>query len=714
LKEKARLEISGMHCASCVQTVENALKNVPGVTRVYVNLASEEALVEFDSSIASTNQLIHSLLSTEYSAHLPGEATDPLLRLSALRMRVWVALCLSLLTMVLGMAGFPKWMELLASAPVQFWCGWTFVRGFFGSIKRREPSMDTLVGLGTLSAWGFSAGCTVFPSWGSDVYFEISAFLISFILLGKYLEARAKQRTQGALTQLASLVPPTARVLRKSGYVDLPSREVLPGDTLLVRPGEKIPVDGIILAGESSVDESMLTGESIPVEKSPDQSVSAGTLNTTGSFEMRATQVGETTLISQIIETVKRAQATKAPIQRYADTVASYFVPAVMIIAGATFMIWFILTHSVGSSLLPAISVLIISCPCALGLATPAAIIVGMGKAAEKGILIRDAEALETLGQVRFIVFDKTGTLTEGKPVLTQIHVIPPLSESDVLSLAASAEHASEHLLARALVNTARSRGLSLKKIDRFKSFPGGGIQAIVEGREILIGSESFLYNRGVDVSGFGEVRSLSSVFLAIDGVAGAAFEFQDQARPEAGTMLKKLAVFGITPFLISGDKSRSVETLGKALGFPSDRIKSGVSPSEKAQEIAKLREDGVVAMVGDGVNDAPALSQADIGIALGSGTDIAVEAAGVTLLRSSLDGVTDAYMLSRRTMRTIRENLFFSFFYNALGIPLAAGILHPFTGLRLNPMIAGAAMAMSSVSVLLNSLRLKKWNWTY
>ena len=712
--EKIRLEITGMHCASCVNTVENSLKKVPGVLGISINLASEDAVVQYDPDKTDPRSLIEAVLPTGYGARLPGGKSSPLAYLAEMRLRTVVALALSILTMGLGMGMAPRWTLLAASAPVQFWAGWPFLAGFFRSLKKREATMDTLVGLGTLSAWGFSAAVTLNSKWREQpVYFEIAAFLITFILLGKYLEARAKYRTQSAIQKLASLLPAVAHVRRKNEILDLPLGDVFAGDILLVKPGEKIPVDGLILAGSSSIDESMLTGESLPVEKGPSQAVSAGTLNTTGSFEMRATQVGEKTILSQIIEVVRRAQASKAPIQRYADVVSGYFVPSVVLLSGLTFAIWFFINRDIGASLLPAISVLIISCPCALGLATPAAIIVGMGKATERGVLIRDAEALELLGKVKTVVFDKTGTLTEGKPSLSRILVLDKrVTEAEALRWAASAENASEHLLARALVQAAKKRNLPLRKIERFKSFPGGGIEAFIDQKSVLVGSPAFLISRKIAAPG----GPAASVIVAVDGIATAAFEIIDLPRAESAHVIQQLRSLGIRPVMISGDRQAAVRKVGEKLGFTAQDCLGEIAPAQKALKIHELKKEStgsVIAMVGDGVNDAPALTSADVGIAMGGGTDVAVESAGVTLLRPTLQGVVDSILLSRRTMRTIRQNLFASFFYNALGIPVAAGILYPFTGWRLNPMIAGAAMALSSVSVILNSLRLKRWSWS-
>lgn len=729
---QARLSISGMHCASCVSKVENALMHVDSVTHVSVNLSSGDAVIDYEAatedSQALVSEMIQAVLSAGYGAAIPGsERQQNGESLRKLGTQVVVGLVLSVTIVLLTVLKAPNWVLLVCSVPVQFWCGASFLGGLFGGLRRREVTMDTLVGLGTLSAWGYSAAITLIPALRSpgspgsgDVYFEIAAFLVSFVLLGRLLEGRAKSRTQSAIQKLVALLPPQAHVIRKT-VVDLPLSEVLAGDILLVKPGERIPVDGVITEGFSAIDESTLTGESIPVEKGPNQSVSAGTLNTTGSFEMRATRVGEATVLAQIVETVRRAQASKAPIQRYADTAASYFVPIVILLALVTFLAWIFLSHDFGASLLSAISVLIISCPCALGLATPVAIIVAMGKATERGILIRDAKALETLGKAKTIIFDKTGTLTQARPELVRTYPLgDSLGEDDSLLWSASAETASEHLLARAIVDGAKARQLKLRKIDRFKSYPGGGIEARIEGRLVLVGSGSFLAKNHVETRAF-ESLSLSKpgsmwIAAAMEGKLLAAFEIIDPPRDEASHVLSRLRSLGIRALIVSGDHPATVGFIGKNLHFRENEIFGGISPTEKASKIGMLRSSsavsGAVVMVGDGVNDAPALAQADVGIAMGTGADIAVESASVTLLHHTLTGVTDAYLLSRQTMKTIRQNLFASFFYNALGIPIAAGVLYPWTGWRLNPMIAGGAMALSSVSVVLNGLRLKRWNW--
>lgn len=724
-----------MHCASCVKKVEGVLLGVRGVQKVAVNLASEEALIDFDPNQTDIQSLIGAVIPTGYGALLPEKgisALDPSSRLVDLQVRTVIALTLAFVTMTLEMTHSATWIQALVTAPVQFWCGWPFLLGFFQSLRRREATMDTLVGLGTLTAWLFSLSVILMPALrGEEVYFEIAAFLIGFILLGKYLEARAKIRTQGALQKLATLLPSVAHVRRKGAWADLPISDVFAGDLLLVKPGEKIPVDGIIISGTPSIDESMLTGESLPVEKQLGQPVSAGTLNTADSFELRATRVGEQTSLSQIIEIVKRAQASKAPIQRYADLASSYFVPIVVILSFITFLGWFLISHSLGKSLLPAVSVLIVSCPCALGLATPAAVIVAMGKAAERGILIRDAEALELLGKIDGVVFDKTGTLTEGKPTLTRITLfstpgsIPKLaSEVDALLWAASAEQGSEHLLARALTNAGLQRNLRLYPVTRLRAFAGAGIEAQVAEQTVLVGSLNFLQSKKVTLPPdigtaleYTEKPGTTRVYLSLSNELVARFEIEDRPRTESKTVLAALRSLNLKLWMISGDHPSTAQSIGTELGLRPQEIIGGVSPAEKANYLRRLRMNPasrsktLLAMVGDGINDAPALSAADIGIAMGSGTDIALESSSITLLRNSLESIPEAYLLSRRTLQTIRQNLFASFFYNALGIPLAAGLLYPLTGWKLNPMFAGAAMGLSSVSVLLNSLRLRRWS---
>lgn len=579
--------------------------------------------------------------------------------------------------------------------------------------------MDTLVSIGTLSALGFSAWATFHES--GETYYEVSAFLIAFILLGKYFEKRVRHRTGDAIRKLTELVPPVAHVLRQGAEQDLPLSEVLRGDQLSIRPGEKIPVDGAVLSGESLVDESMLTGESFPVEKKSGLSVKAGTFNQNGSLIIRATQVGSGTMLAQIVEVVKNAQASHAPIQRYADQISAIFVPIVLAISVLTFSTWMYYSHSLASSLISFVSVLIIACPCALGLATPAAVVVGMGKAAERGILIREAETLEKLEKVQSWIFDKTGTLTQGKPKLSEIAVDHEWDATQVLKWVASTESASEHLLAQAFRDAARERKIELVRVDSFKAHTGYGVEARIEGRRILVGSQAFLESKGLACTHLTSTAAQYhasgkiAVLAAIDQKACAVFGLSDSLRAEAKEVISAIKAAGGRVFLLSGDHPRAVAAIANEVGI--SNYFSSLLPQQKEEWVRKLRAaqtnpNSLIAMVGDGINDAPALATADVGIALGSGSDIALESAQVVLLRRELRGVSDAVRLSKQTMKTVRQNLFASFIYNLIGIPVAAGVFYYWTGWKLSPLLAGSAMALSSVSVLGNSLRLKKWNW--
>ena len=733
-------QIQGMHCASCVARIENGLKSTPGVSSVRVNLASEEGEIGFDPSQITLDELVAAVKSIGYrltpilpeSAAQAGATEEQ--RLTA---KILVAFSVSILVMVLGhlMTGLQSyWVQLLLTIPVQFWCGSRFLKGMVQGIRRGYANMDTLVGLGTLTAFTFSAAATLFPAFfenqghPTEVYFEISAFLVSFILLGKWLETRAKRKTGEAIQKLLALVPRSATVVRDGQEVSVLISDVRVGDTLVIRPGEKIAVDGVVTQGHSSVDESLLTGESLPVEKTAGAKLCAGTLNQRGSLRMLAKQVGARTLIAQIVELVRRAQSTKAPIERYADKISSIFVPIVLVCSAITFTAWWALTGDFGSSLFPAVAVLVIACPCALGLATPAAIIVGTGKGTEKGILIRSAEALETLHAVDTVVFDKTGTLTQGSPKVTEVVSLGPLSRDELLRLTASAEAVSEHLLAQAIVQSAKDSDLKLSEVPKFESSPGSGIKASVDQKFMLIGTEPFLASQGIDIRSAAEFLSqwtsqgMTPVLVAIDFQLAGMIAIQDPPKSNARAVVRGLAELGIHSVMITGDRTLTAQSLAKAVGI--DEVHAEVLPQDKESHIQRLKHlqkkatagsgktSYTVAMVGDGVNDAPALAAADVGIAMGTGTDIAIEAAEITLMRGDLQGVLDAITLSKKTMRTIRQNLFASFFYNTLGIPIAAGALYPLTGWKMSPMLAGAAMALSSVSVLINSLRLKRWNW--
>ncbi|BBM70774.1 heavy metal translocating P-type ATPase [Rhodothermus marinus] len=643
------------------------------------------------------------------------------------RRRFWIAALLSLPVVVLAMAhgalDFPgsRWIQLLLTTPVVFWAGRPFFTGAWRAFRHHAADMNTLVAIGVGSAYVYSTVATVFPGFfeaagrAPDVYFEAAAVIVTLILLGRMLEARARARTSAAIEKLLDLQPPRARVERNGRLEEVPVEAVRVGDRVVVRPGEKIPVDGIVEEGTAAVDESMITGESVPVDKKPGDPVIGGTLNQSGALVVRVTRVGRDTVLQQIVRLVEEAQARKAPIQRLADRVAGIFVPVVMLVAIATFVLWFDfgpeprLTHA----LLTFVSVLIIACPCALGLATPTAILVTTGRAAQLGVLIKGGDALERLHHVDLVVFDKTGTLTEGRPHLA--HVVPLNGhEADaLLALAAAVEQRSEHPLARAVVEAAEARGLKLPPVRDFEALAGLGVRARVDGRHVQIGRPAFLAEQGVPVPGE-QVAALAAeghtvVAVAVDGVPAGLLALSDTIRPSAEPAIRALHRMGRRVAMITGDSETAARAVARRLGI--DEVRANVLPQDKAAAVAAFQAEGhVVAMVGDGINDAPALAQADVGIAMGSGTDIAIEAGDVTLMRPDLRAVVDAFRLSARTLRTIKQNLFFAFIYNTLGIPIAAGVLYPFTGLLLNPMIAAAAMALSSVSVVTNSLRLRRF----
>jgi len=651
--------------------------------------------------------------------------------------RFWVCLWLTLPLVVMAMtemfpafkqvahASWLRWLQFIFATPVILWGGWVFFKRAWQSIVHRSPNMFTLIAMGTGAAYFFSVVATIFPeifpnSFCSkdgmvDVYFEVAAIIVTLVLLGQVLELKARSQTSSAIKALLGLRPKTARIVRADGNEeDIPLEHVQVGDKLRVRPGEKIPVDGIVLEGTSSIDESMITGESIPVEKEAGSKVTGATVNGTGSFVMRAERIGKDTLLAQIVKMVSEAQRSRAPIQRLADLVSAYFVPVVIAIALFTFVIWAWrgpeprLAHA----LVNAIAVLIIACPCALGLATPMSIMVGTGRGATAGVLIKNAEALENFEKIDTLVIDKTGTLTEGKPKLISI-VTSGFSEDKVLSLAASLEKQSEHPLAEAIVHAAKEKKLVLKEVRDFKYEKGKGITGIVDGKQILIGSAKIMEEKGINISIFSEkANRLQSegqgvVFVAINGKVVGYLGVADPIKESTYEAIKLLHSEGIKIVMLTGDNRQTAEAVGKKVGI--DEIQAEVLPEDKEKNVRKLQEQGrKVAMAGDGINDAPALARAHIGIAMGSGTDVAMQSAGIVLVKGDLRGVAKARKLSRATMRNIRQNLFFAFIYNSIGVPIAAGGLYPFFGLLLSPIIASAAMTFSSVSVITNALRLR------
>lgn len=733
-----------MSCAACVRRVENALLAVSGVTEVAVNLATARATVSHAPGWAGVEALRQVIADQgyEFLGILDETREDPIgeareKEIRDLRTRFTVGIVLSGVIFLGSMQhwfpflmGIPRQPLLIGlfflTTPVVFWVGSRFFIGALKAARQKTTDMNTLVAVGALAAWLYSSLATFFPQFfaGAEimphVYYDGAAFIVTLIILGRLLEARAKGKTSQAIQRLMGLKPKTARVVREGAEIDIPIEGVVKGDLVLVRPGEKIPTDGVVVSGNSSVDESMLTGESMPVAKEAGTEVFAATLNRTGSFTFRATRIGAETALAQIIRLVEDAQGSKAPIQRLADKVASIFVPVVFGIGLLTFAVWqFLVPEPVFSrSLLNFVSVLVIACPCALGLATPTAVMVGTGLGAENGILIKGGESLENAYRLRTVVFDKTGTLTRGEPEVTDILPVPGIAPAGLLQAALDIEAVSEHPLARAVLERGKREALHAAAVTGFEAFSGLGAKAVRDGKTMLLGNRRFLEGEGIGETGAGggmkgEAARLAgegktSVFVAEDGRMLGLLGFSDQPKPSAAAAVAALKGMGLKVAMITGDNAGTAKAMGKILGI--DRILAEVLPGDKAAEIRRFREEGeVVAMVGDGINDAPALAAADIGIAIGAGTDVAIEASDITLMKDDLLAVPRAIRLSFETMRTIRQNLFWAFIYNIIGIPIAAGVLYPLWGILLNPEFAAAAMAMSSVSVVGNSLRLRR-----
>ena len=784
------LNIGGMTCAACVYHVERALTGVQGVTKASVNLGVEKAAVEFSPGLATLDDLRRAVEEAGYRVEAAGDRQQELERLSktqemrALLNRLLVAAIGAILLFLGAFHGFPwvpGWMELgfypfllwALATPVLLWAGAGFYRSGFGAVRHGSANMHTLIALGTSTAYGYSVAVVLLEAFAPSVlaragiegkvFFETAAVIIALVLLGRYLEARARGQTSEAIRRLIELRPATATVLRPAsdgygGEAEIPVEQVVVGDLLLVRPGEHIPVDGEVTSGHSAVDESMLTGESMPVDKAPGDSLYGATLNGHGALYYRATRVGQETALAQIIRLVEEAQGSRAPIQRLADRISAWFVPVVVGLAAMSFLLWLLLgpAPALTLAILVFVAVLIIACPCALGLATPTAIIVGVGKGAAQGVLIRQAEALEKAHRVDTVVLDKTGTLTTGKPTVTAVVPNPSLipaksggrphplplpegegiirtlseyTESGLLFLAASAEHGSEHPLAQAIVQRAQEQGIEPGQADEFLAIPGRGVTSSVNGTSVLLGNRALMDESGVSLDGLNDSAARfaaeggTPVFLAADGQALGVFAIADTLKPGAVKGVERLRAMGLRVVMLTGDNAATAHTIARQLGIV--QVEAEALPQDKAAVVQRLQDEGlVVAVVGDGINDAPALAQADVSLAMGGGTDVAIESADITLMRDDVGAVATAFDLSRQTIRTIKQNLFGAFFYNALLIPVAAGVLFPvfqavggvpvslefFFGQQgfLNPVLAALAMAFSSVTVVTNSLRLR------
>ena len=744
------LNIGGMTCAACVSHVEKALREVEGVESSNVNLATERATVQYTADVADVDDLRSAIEDAGYS--VLGVGTDEeisgnprqiadLRGKAAFGIGVWL-LIMALMAIPAVPDILPFRLDILLfilATPVQFWAGKRFYDGAWGALKRRTSNMNTLIAVGTSVAYGYSVAVTafdgrwIFAHYEAATFFETSAAIIALVLLGRYLEARAKGKASEAIKGLIGLRPETAKVIRDGDEVDVPIEEVVVGNLVRVLPGERIPVDAEVIEGSTWVDESMLTGESMPVQKTEGDDVYGATVNTTGSMTIRATGVGKDTVLSRIIRLVEEAQGSKAPIQRLADVVSSYFVPAVIGIAAAVFLLWLAIgpSPSYVYAMVAAVAVLIIACPCAMGLATPTAIMVGTGKAAEQGVLIRSAETLERAHKVQVVVFDKTGTLTKGVPEVTGV-VSKGVSDDEVLALAGRLERASEHPVGRAIVAAAQNRGLPINNaVTDATALPGMGIVGRMEGREVAVGNLRLVENRGFAMNGLDEqgeemARSGKTVsYVAVDGQVVGVLAVSDTVKEGAADAISALKRQGVDVIMLTGDGESTAKAVAQSLGI--DSVIANVLPADKAEHVSTLqRDETVVAMVGDGINDAPALAQADVGIAVATGTDIAMETADITLIRGDLIGVAKAIDISRKTMRTVRQNLFWAFAYNVALIPVAAGVLYPVFSANgvpavltpalgelgfLNPILAAGAMAISSVSVIANSLRLKRTN---
>jgi len=760
--ETLSMKVLGMDSPHCAMVVEGAIKKLPGIKNTDVDFSNQRAKVIFDPSLINVNKIFKVITDAGYKPiKEEGEAEDILdkekvereKQIKIIKRKLIVG---GLLAFLIFFGSFPQWFSfvpqilnnnwvlLALTTPVQFWVGWQFYSGLKLLVKYRTADMNTLIAIGTLVAYFYSVAITIFPTFFTQggitpaIYFDTSAIIIVLILLGKYFEVLMKGRASEAIKKLIGLQPKTAKILRDGKEIEIPISEVQVGDLIVVRPGERIPVDGKIVEGDSEIDESMITGESMPVHKKIDSLVIGSTINKFGTFTFRATKIGKDTVLSQIIKMVEEAQGSKAPIQRLADLVSSYFVPAVFIIAVLTFVIWFFFgpDPAFTFALINFVAVLIIACPCALGLATPMAIMVSSGSAASKGILIKDAASLEIANKIDTVVLDKTGTLTEGKPQLTDIIVFSNEQEEDILNLAVSLEQRSEHPLAQAILqyaasldqksshpldqtiaNEASKEKIGLYKLEDFKAISGKGLRGVLQigsqKVEAYLGNRALVSDIGLDISPYEtniaklENEGKTVMILVVDKKIKGALAVADVLKKESVEAIKILKKNNIDVWMITGDNSRTAKAIAVQVGI--DNVMSEILPDKKSEKVHELQNQGkIVAMIGDGINDAPALTQANIGIAMGEGTDIAMESANITLMRGDLMLIFEVIKISKRTMRIIKQNLFWAFFYNIAFIPVAAGILYPFFKILLNPIFAAAAMAFSSISVVLNSLRLK------